>query len=321
LKDYISTSILAILLSVGCFNNNLIAQPTPKHQVSELRITTLSTMLADRGHGEWGYSALVEIGQKKILFDTGRYPETVLNNAQRLGIDLSEVEDVVLSHNHGDHTGGVLYLREHLKSINPKAISRIHVGKGIFTKRVGRPHSMQVLKDSLEADGVEFKIYDSVLEIFPGVWLTGNVPRKYDEKNYNPNSKLETKQGEVVDIVAEDMSLFINTTNGIVLLSGCGHSGIINTMALIQSRFKEKKITTAIGGFHLLRASDEQLKWTANQLKLFGLQQMNGAHCTGINSLVQLRDLMKGSRQNYVVGSVGDLFTLEQGIRPGAIAR
>ena len=85
--------------------------------VSSLKITTLSTMLANRGIGEWGYSALVEVDGKKILFDTGNKPETVLKNVKELGIDLSDVEDVFLSHNHGDHIGGLVTLRNELKKI------------------------------------------------------------------------------------------------------------------------------------------------------------------------------------------------------------
>lgn len=75
-------------------------------QVNTLKITTLSTMLADKGIGEWGYAALIEVDGHKILFDTGNKPKTALQNALDLNIDLSDVEDVFLSHNHSDHTGG-----------------------------------------------------------------------------------------------------------------------------------------------------------------------------------------------------------------------
>ena len=77
-------------------------------QVNTLKITTLSTMFADKGIGEWGYAALIEVDGHKILFDTGNKPKTVLQNALDLNIDLSDVEDVFLSHNHSDHTGGVV---------------------------------------------------------------------------------------------------------------------------------------------------------------------------------------------------------------------
>ena len=80
-------------------------------------------MLADQGLGEWGYSALVEVDGRKFLFDTGSNPDVVLKNAKTLGIDLSDVEDVVISHNHNDHTGGLIALRRELIKKNPRAMS------------------------------------------------------------------------------------------------------------------------------------------------------------------------------------------------------
>ena len=112
----------------------LPARP-PLHKVASLKITVLSTMLADRGMGEWGFSVLVEADGHRILFDTGLHPETVLDNAHDLGIDLSNVTDVVLSHHHGDHTGGLVELRQELSKKSPSAMSRIHVAPGIFLSR------------------------------------------------------------------------------------------------------------------------------------------------------------------------------------------
>jgi 7,8-dihydropterin-6-yl-methyl-4-(beta-D-ribofuranosyl)aminobenzene 5'-phosphate synthase len=108
----------------------------PLHQVRSLRVTVLSTMLSDfHGVGEWGFAALVEVDGHRLLFDTGARPETVLDNARELGIDLSSVTDLVLSHHHWDHTGGLIPLREALSKQNPAALSRAHVGEGIFLSR------------------------------------------------------------------------------------------------------------------------------------------------------------------------------------------
>ena len=106
-----------------------------ERQVQSLRVLILSTMLANKGIGEWGFAALVEVDGRRILFDTGRYPDTVLRNARELGVDLSDVTDVVLSHFHGDHTGGLLTLRRELSGENKAAISKVHVAKGIFLSR------------------------------------------------------------------------------------------------------------------------------------------------------------------------------------------
>ena len=95
--------------------------------VRALRVTVLSTMLADRGIGEWGFAALIEVNGRRILFDTGARPDTVLKNSKDLNIDLSHISDVILSHNHGDHTGGFMTMRETLGARNPKALSRAWV--------------------------------------------------------------------------------------------------------------------------------------------------------------------------------------------------
>jgi 7,8-dihydropterin-6-yl-methyl-4-(beta-D-ribofuranosyl)aminobenzene 5'-phosphate synthase len=101
--------------------------------ISELKITTLSTMLTElRGVGEWGFATLIEADGHSVLFDTGARPDTVLKNAEELGIDLSTVETVVLSHNHWDHTGGLVALRRTLKAKNASAMQYAHVGDGIF---------------------------------------------------------------------------------------------------------------------------------------------------------------------------------------------
>src|SRR5512135_615100 len=88
----------------------LMAQPGPAApaQVKQLKVTILSTMLADEGIGEWGFAALLEADGHRLLVDTGARPDTVLTNLHDLGLDLSDVEQVVLTHNHGDHVGGLM---------------------------------------------------------------------------------------------------------------------------------------------------------------------------------------------------------------------
>lgn len=289
--------------------------------VSSLKITTLSTMLADKGIGEWGYSALVEVDGKKILFDTGQKPETVLRNAEDLGIDLADVEDVFLSHNHGDHTGGILTLRKELKKINPNALIRVHVGKGIFSQRLNYENTMPKIKDVLEADGVQFIVYENQHELFPGVWITGPIKRVHDEKNWYEGGKIKMGDGSVEDTIPEDQSLVIDTADGFVLVSGCGHAGIVNTLEHIRSNIYDKNVFAVIGGFHLVDATDEHLKWTSDKLRDFGVSKIIGAHCTGINSLITLKSLLNLSRSNAVVGSVGDSFDLKNGINAGHIAK
>jgi len=150
-------------------------------QVKALKVTVLSTMLADQGLGEWGYSALVEVDGRKFLFDTGAHADVVLKNAKSLGIDLSEVEDVVISHNHDDHTGGLIMLRRELMKKNPRAMSRLHVSANIFLARLKSDGSddngLTPLRAEYERLGGRFILHDGPAELAPGVWFPENTPR------------------------------------------------------------------------------------------------------------------------------------------------
>jgi 7,8-dihydropterin-6-yl-methyl-4-(beta-D-ribofuranosyl)aminobenzene 5'-phosphate synthase len=299
-------------------------------EVKTLKITILSTMLADDGIGEWGFSALVESDGHKILFDTGARPNTVLQNAKELKIDLSDVQDVILSHFHDDHTTGLMTLRREYAKKNPAALSRVHVAKGIFLERrrkeggqtaIGETNPMIAMKKEFEESGGKFIEHDKVDEIFPGIWLTGPVPRVFPEKNYAASVEVKEDGKWVEDNVPDDQSLVFNTDQGLVLLAGCGHSGIINTLTYARKEIRPAPIDAAIGGFHLFNASDETLDWTADKLKEFQTAQLMGAHCTGIESVYHLRQKVGLNRHNCVVGTVGATFDLKDGIKTGRIAK
>jgi 7,8-dihydropterin-6-yl-methyl-4-(beta-D-ribofuranosyl)aminobenzene 5'-phosphate synthase len=291
-------------------------------EVRTLKITLLSTMLADDGIGEWGFAALVETDGRKILFDTGARPNTVLENARELKIDLSDVEDVVLSHFHDDHTSGLMTLRREFSKTNPKALSRVHVARGIFLERRGHnPNPMLQIKTEYEATGGVFIVHERPEEIFPSIWLTGPVPRVYPEKNYPAGTEVNTGTAWVEDTVPDDQSLVFNTSRGLVLLSGCGHSGIINTLQYARGFLRPAPVYAAIGGFHLFAASDQQLAWTASKLKEYQTAHILGAHCTGIESVYRLRQLVGLTRQTCLVGTIGAVYDLNSGITTGPIAR
>ena len=301
------------------------ADAPPPARVSSLRIVVLSTMLADAGIGEWGFAALVEADGRQILFDTGAHPRTVLDNAKELGLDLSVVEEVVLSHNHDDHTGGLVTLRRELGAKNPRALSRVHVGKGIFWSRPetdGREGNPMIeTRRQFEATGGTFVEHDAPVQIVPGLWLTGPVPRVHPERNWSGHGQVKTPDGVLEDNIPEDQSLVADTARGLVLLSGCGHAGIVNTIDYARKVVRPAPLHAALGGFHLFPATDAELDWTAEKLRSFGLENLVGAHCTGIEAVYHLRDKLALARATAVVGAVGARFELGQGIAPGRLAR
>lgn len=309
------------------------ASPAAAGPVHTAKITVLSTMLTDRaGFGEWGFSALVEIEGKRVLFDTGGRPETVLKNARELGVDLAGVEDVILSHNHWDHTMGLVTLRRELMKTNPAALSRAHVARGIFLERVfpagwgsGQPLNMTEIRRDYEALGGEFIESAEPRELFAGAWLTGPVPRPYPEKNWSPGVKLRPAtagQPLVDDTLPEDQSLVLDTDQGLVVLTGCGHAGVINILDYARKRVRPgAPVHALLGGLHLFAAKEDTLEWTAGKLKEFGVTQMMGAHCTGIQPVYYFRERLGLERKACVVGAVGTAFELGKGISPGLLAQ
>jgi 7,8-dihydropterin-6-yl-methyl-4-(beta-D-ribofuranosyl)aminobenzene 5'-phosphate synthase len=319
---YLATGLI---LSTGT-----VGAPTPPekpgYRVRSLKITILSTMLAEAGVGEWGFAALVEADGRRILFDTGLRPETVLQNARELGIDLSSVTDVVLSHHHGDHTGGLLTLRRELAGKTPTALSRVHVAPGIFASR-RRGGSQEeanptiAVKSAAEASGAVFVEHRTVKEIYPGVWLTGPVPRPHPERNWPSGDSIVTAGGLVSDSIPEDMALIIETAQGLVVVAGCGHAGIVNIVEYGRKMLGPKPVYAIVGGLHLFPAPDSTLAWTAARLRAAQLGYLLGAHCTGIEAVFRIRELAALGRKRAVVGAVGASFDASKGIDPLMLAQ
>ena len=215
-------------------------------------------------------------------------------------------------------------LRTELKARNPEALARAHVATGIFYSRPGQGgaegNAMIALRPQFEASGGRFLVHDGMTEILPGLWLTGPVPRKFPERNWSGSGTVVTPGGTVEDNVPDDQSLIIETARGLVVVTGCGHAGIVNILTDARSRF-DQPVLAVVGGLHLFAASDSLVDWTADQLKAFGVQYLVGAHCTGIESVLRLRQRLGLTRQSAVVGSVGATYSLADGIRPGRIAQ
>lgn len=300
-------------------------QASRRAQAAAVKVTVLSTMLADRGIGEWGFAALLEVDGRRLLIDTGARPETVLRNAEELSIDLSTVTDVVLTHNHGDHVAGLVTLRRQVATRNTEALRRAHVGPAMFQVRVDSNgqdrNGMLRVRPDYEAAGGSFVEHAAPTELLPGVWFSGPVPRRHPERNYSANLRLQTTTGLVEDTIPEDASVVIHTPSGLVVLTGCGHAGVVNILEHARSFRDLASVHAVVGGLHLFEATDTQLAWTGTKLREFGVAHLVGAHCTGIEAVYRLRETIGLSRRTAVVGAVGASFTLGKGIDPLRVAR
>jgi 7,8-dihydropterin-6-yl-methyl-4-(beta-D-ribofuranosyl)aminobenzene 5'-phosphate synthase len=222
----------------------------------------------------------------------------------------------------------LITLRRQAAATRPDALGTAYVGRGIFWPRLNGTRvdaRMQQVRQAYIATGGRLVEVSEPLRLHPGVWLTGPVPRVHPERNWGGVGGgagiVRSDDGDVEDTVPEDMTLVIQTPDGLVLLFGCGHAGVINTLDHTRRTINGGPVKAIIGGLHLFNASDAHLEWTAAQLRRFGVQQLLGAHCTGVEAVYRIRELARLSRQTCLVGAVGATYSLAKGINPLRIAK
>ncbi len=254
----------------------------------ELRITTLSENTAALGSflGEWGLSILVESDEANILFDTGQ-SISASHNAELLGVDLSRIDKIVLSHGHFDHTGG---LKQCLSKIGKEIEIIAHpdiwqakcaVGEG-EDRYIGIPFSRKELEDS----GARFKLTAEPVRISQHIMTSGEIPMVTDYETIEPDLVVKEDGGYRPDEFRDDQALIITTEAGLVVILGCAHRGIINTLYHAQNLSGVKAIDAVLGGCHLMNATEERVWLTIAALKELGVKRLGVSHCTGLAASV-----------------------------------
>jgi 7,8-dihydropterin-6-yl-methyl-4-(beta-D-ribofuranosyl)aminobenzene 5'-phosphate synthase len=256
----------------------------------KIKITTLSENTADLGYlGEWGLSMFIEADGLKVLFDTGA-GIAVTHNAQLMGIDLSKIDRIVLSHGHRDHTGG---LRDVLRAAGKKVevIAHPDIWASKYSRRGKNPEQFSGLpfrRELLENLGARFNLTRKPVRLTGSFLTTGEIPMLSDYEEID-TGLFDKKSGEMLpDELNDDLALVADTDYGLVVILGCAHHGIINTLRHAQKLTGKELIYAAIGGTHLLNASAERLKKTAAELQQMGVQYLGVSHCTGFEASAYL---------------------------------
>jgi 7,8-dihydropterin-6-yl-methyl-4-(beta-D-ribofuranosyl)aminobenzene 5'-phosphate synthase len=218
---------------------------------------------------DWGFSCLIEGAEKTILFDTGTQPDILLHNVGRLGVDLKKVEQIVLSHAHYDHIGGL-----------PAVLERNH------EVSVYMPVSFaQEIVRSVEAKNAEVVSVDEPAEVCPNVYSTGEM-----------------------GVEIKEQSLIINTSEGLVIVTGCSHQGIVEILRRAKELF-DRPIHLVFGGFHLGAKSDSELQDIIRHFKEMGVERCGATHCTGDRAIELFKEAYG---DNYVPMGTGRILEINK---------
>lgn len=260
-----------------------------------IKLTTLAENTASYGFlGEWGLSILIEADGTRVLMDTGLGFSPV-HNAQLMGIDLTTIDRIALSHGHADHTGG---LRDVLKlKGDVEIVAHPDMWDSKYAQR--GPDSFQYIgvpfaREELESRGARFNLAKEPVYITEHIMTSGEIPM---DSGYEDIDKFlfVKKDGALhPDPLADDLALIINADFGLVVILGCGHRGVVNTLRQAQKITGKEMIYAVIGGIHLFRASDEQIEMTIAELQGMGIQKLGVSHCTGFKASARLAQEFPG---------------------------
>lgn len=252
-------------------------------------ITTLCENTA-AGKGliaEHGLSFWIKHEDHNILFDTGQ-GYCLKHNAEALGIALSQTDAIVLSHGHFDHTGGLLDAL-HIGNFPPvflhpmALIPRYACRENEEIREIGMPRSVE----EVVSDRAKLVLTKKSTEISPGVFVTGTIPCTTDFEDSNAPFFLD-EMGRERDTFPDDQALYFQTPKGTVVVLGCAHRGMVNTLKYIQEITDKYPIYAVLGGTHLVAANQERIDKTIAFLQDIQVQRLHAAHCTGFIAMAQL---------------------------------
>ncbi len=280
----------------------------------KIRITVLSdnhVVKPSQLLGEWGLALLLDIehshGKTRILYDTGQTGIVLKNNMDVLNIDVNSIEYIVLSHGHYDHTGGLPKMLELTRIkptliVHPAAFERKIVIREGMMKYIGIPYSRSLLEEKTWL--IETR---DPIDIAPGVIFSGEITR-YGYPEYTPDMYVLHEGRLIKDHMPDDAALIVNLRDkGLVIVTGCGHAGILNIIEHAFTVMGLRKLYAVIGGLHLEREPRDKILELAKKFKELDVKLVVPLHCTGQIARIALREVLG---EHVLMGGVGTIIEL-----------
>lgn len=260
-----------------------------------MKITCLvdnAVQAGSRFWGEHGLSFLIETEGKRLLFDTGQSGRVLLHNLKVAGIELNTIGALALSHAHYDHTGGLGILQ---KMGRISLYAHADLFRARFSQRKNKLESIGLaMKHEELLRYADLHLSAKPQQILPGVYTTGEITSRRELEGRSSRHLVRDGDHFIADPYRDDMSLVLKVSQGLLVLCGCCHAGLLNTLQHVQENF-DGPIVAVVGGMHLESLKDEQLRHLVQVLHNYGTPRFYPNHCTGQTAYVALA-LAFGSR-------------------------
>ncbi len=255
---------------------------------------------------EHGFSAYIETTEGCYLFDTGR-GAVVIKNADALGVDLTRLDAIIISHGHYDHTGGLELVLGITGPIDVYGHPAIFDKRWLITKDFKKEVGIPTYRERLEKLGARFHLSAALTRISRDTWLSGEITRQPGSELIDHELYVQRHGQFVLDELPDDQAMYVIDPDGVNIILGCTHSGIENTLKQVTKNANAQNIKLLIGGLHLFKSNQQAISDTIETLRKYKIAKLAVSHCTGLKATALLQTAFD---DKFEIAAVGSAFSV-----------